>query len=497
MAESETNRRYAEWPLDLTALLGGAVLTLSLSPFDFWPFAFLSPALLYLATKGCSVRRALFRFYLFNVALFGIGVSWIWVSVHEHGNAGLLLATFLVSLLVLVYATLCLPLGYLFSRYCRGGILSAALGFCALWVLQEWIRTWFLTGFPWLYAGYGVMNTPLVSLAPVFGVFGVSLATVVIGVSLVIVAQTRRWVCLLLPGAILLSSLVLGALSFTEVRSQMTVSLIQGNIDQHQKWLPQMRAAIMRHYVAMSSEEWGRDLIVWPEAAITVFREDAAGFLEELDERGKESGSTLVLGIPDRSDNDRFQNTVLSVGTGEGQYIKRRLVPFGEYVPLEGLLRGVIQLFDLPMARNTTGPAGQPALTAGPYSFGTLICYEIVYPALVRSSVPDPDFLLTVSNDTWFGRSIGPDQHLQMARMRAIELGRDLVRATNNGISAVIGADGEVRGAAPQFETAVLRQKIDIRSGQTPYRRFGDLPIILLSLLMVAAGLLISTKHGQ
>lgn len=483
MAESEAPQRVPPLVYDLLVLVGGAVFTLALSPFDYWPLAFLSPALLFLATRECSTRRATLRFYLFNIAFFGTGVSWIWVSVHVHGNAGVLLATFLVGLLVVSYSLLCLPLAWVYSRFFRRDIFSMVLGFCCLWVVQEWLRVWVLTGFPWLYLGYGVMNTPLVSLAPIVGIFGVSLAVVIVATTLTL-ALLHRNVWLVAPSLTVIAlSGVAANMSFTEKRGELNVSLIQGNIDQHQKWRRAMRGPIMRHFVAMSSDEWGQDLIVWPEAAITTFKDDAMDFLEELDAQAKSSDTAVFLGIPDRSENGRFQNTVIALGTGEGQYIKRRLVPFGEYVPLENVLRGLIDLFDLPMARNETGPRGQPPLSLLGYQVATLICYEIVYPSLVRSSASDPDFLLTVSNDTWFGRSIGPHQHLQMARMRAIELGRDLVRGTNNGVTAVVDAQGIVKGALPQFEAAILRQTVDIRTGRTPYAAVGDLPVLSLCAL--------------
>ncbi|MBT6584715.1 MAG: apolipoprotein N-acyltransferase, partial [Gammaproteobacteria bacterium] len=451
--------------LDVIALLGGALFSLSLSPLGFWPLAFASPVALYAVTQEGSARRTIVRFYLYNVGLFGVGVSWIFVSINEYGNASVLLSGILVLLFVLTYSLTCVPQAVLYARYFRGRGMFGAASFSGLWVLQEWFRSWFLTGFPWLFVGYGAMGTPLENIAPIAGVFGVSLVTVFVGTSLYVAVAHRSWQ-LLIPGvAVFLVSLSASHLSFTKHERTVSVSLIQGNIDQHVKWQPQNRRLIFDRYKNASETEWGRDLVVWPEAAITLFREQAVDVLKDLDRRAAMSGSALVLGIPDRHESGGFQNTVIVLGEGEGQYVKRRLVPFGEYVPLEDYLRGLIGIFNLPMSHNMTGPAKQQPLIAGGNRLSLSICYEVVYPDLVRSSVESPDLLMTVSNDTWFGSSVGPWQHFQMARMRALENGRAMIRATNNGVTALVDYRGVVQARLPQFQAGVLRGEVEVRSG--------------------------------
>ena len=471
--------------LDVIALLGGALFSLSLSPIGFWPLAFASPVALYAVTQEGSVRRTILRFYLYNVGLFGVGVSWIFVSINEYGNASVPLSGFLVLLLVLAYSLTCVPQAVLYGRYFKGCGMFGAASFSGLWVLQEWFRTWFLTGFPWLFVGYGAMGTPLENIAPIAGVFGVSLVAVFIGTSLYVAVAHRSWQ-LLIPGlAVFLVSLSASHLSFTRHERTVSVSLIQGNIDQHVKWQPQNRRLIFDLYKNASETEWGRDLVVWPEAAITLFREQAVDALVDLDRRAAMSGSALVLGIPDRHESGGFQNTVIVLGEGEGQYVKRRLVPFGEYVPLEDYLRGLITLFNLPMSHNVTGPAKQPALIAAGNRLSLSICYEVVYPDLVRSSVESPDLLMTVSNDTWFGSSFGPWQHFQMARMRALENGRAMIRATNNGVTALVDYRGVVQARLPQFQAGVLRGEVEVRSGSTPFSQFGSYPVLCFCLLLI------------
>ena len=476
--------------LDLLAVLAGVCIPLSLSPFDFWFLALLAPALLFAITATCSRRRVLLRFYLFNVGMFGAGVSWIYVSIYTYGGASILLAALLVFLLVLSYSLLGLPLAWFYSRYLRNDLFMSALAFCGLWIMQEWIRSWLLTGFPWLYLGYGLMETPLVNIASITGVYGLSMVACVVGTMLYVAAKSKKPLLLVLPAFTVLLAIGSGLLVFTKVEKEISVSLIQGNIDQHVKWLASSRRPILNHYLLASESEWGRDLIIWPEASLTYSHEQAGSILDELDRTASSRGSTVVLGIPDRDEEGGFQNTVIALGEGSGQYVKRRLVPFGEYMPLDFLLRGVIQIFDLPMSRNRPGPWQQPALEADGLKLSTSICYEVIYPELVRQTVEAPDLLVTVSNDTWFGDSIGPWQHMQMARMRAIENGRSLARATNNGLTALINSKGEMTRTLPRFKQGILRGDLEIRSGLTPYKRFGSYPVLLLSFLLIGAAFL-------
>lgn len=443
-----------------------------------------------------SVRKASLsvgtrRFYLFAVGMYAAGNWWIYVSVNIYGGAAPVLAGFLVALLVLSYALHSAVHGYVYMKYFHGRPLASLIAFPALWVLQEWVRTWFLTGFPWLYAGYGHLETPLSGFAPVLGVLGVSLL-VLVSVSLIYGLLTKS--VKRIPGLTMLMVLWAGGLMLKQIEfvspsaESLKVSVLQGNVDQGSKWLRKSVVPILDLYTNMTTEELGRDLIVWPEAAITLFRENAGSYLNRMGELAKTHGSTIILGIPARDPDTRdsgigrYYNTAISIGEGEGTYYKRRLVPFGEYVPLEAMLRGLIRAFDLPMSRNQPGPENQQPLTAGPYRISMSICYEIIYPNLVRTSVENPDLLVTISNDTWFGDSIGPKQHMQMARMRAIELGRYLVRGTNNGISALVNPQGEVVATIPQAVKGILRGEVKIMEGRTPYSRLGDWPVLLFCI---------------
>jgi apolipoprotein N-acyltransferase len=489
--------RLSMWLKGTLALAAGTGFSFGLAPFDWWPSLIGSILLLHWLLRGVSVRHGLVIFYAYGVGFYGVGVSWVYVSIHEFGGASILLAGLLVLLFVLAMALFFLAQGYIYLKFFRQSIWGITLGFSAIWVLREWLLTWFLTGFPWLFAGYGLLDTWLAGYAPMLGVLGVSymalLQTSLLACALGRLLSLREISPPVLVTVTLVPVIWLGGWFLEQTRfveptgTTLTVSAIQGNVDQHSKWTRAMMAPILRTYTGLSETEWGRDLIVWPEAAVTVFRSSADSFLAPLDARGRATGTALILGIPDRDPQGYFLNSAIALGRGEGSYIKRRLVPFGEYVPLESQLRGLIQLFDLPMSHNISGPQNQAAMQVGDVSISLSICYEVIYPDLVRKTTPDPDVFITISNDSWFGASIGPWQHLQMARMRALENGRYLIRATNNGVTAVIDERGQLVAQLPQFVPGVLRADVGLMFGSTPFARYGHAGILVLLLASLIA----------
>jgi len=488
---------------DVTVLIAGCLFPLGFSPFDLWPLGICALAVLVatVAPPGVSTRRGSWRFYLFAVGMYGVGTSWIYVSIHEHGGASQLLAGTLVALFVLGFSALSWVHGWLFMRFVKPLVFGMVLGFPLAWLLREWTFTWFLTGFPWLLAGYAHLDTALAGYVPVIGVLGLGCLIALQASLLAVLAARWRpghgFVIGVIAG-IWVAGLALSQAAFVRPAGEpLTAAAVQGNVDQRTKWNRDMVGPIIDTYLGLTNGAWDTNLIVWPEAAITLFRDDARSLLDVLGRRAASAGSTLVLGIPDRSESGQFWNTAIAVGEGEGRYIKRRLVPFGEYVPLEGLLRGTIDFFDLPMSRNEAGPWKQPPLRMQGLDVTVSICYEIVYPDLVRSPMPGggpPDLLVTISNDTWFGDSIGPSQHLQMARARALENGRYLIRATNNGITAFVDANGVITARLPRFEPGILHGEVRRMTGRTPWSMLGSLPLVILAAGCLA-GLAIRTRH--
>lgn len=492
----------------LAALACGALLPLTLAPFDWWPLGLVSiGGWFWLLNRGAAPPWALG--FAYGLGKFGVGVSWVYVSIHTYGNASPPLAALLVlifvaglSLFTLAHARL-----YAWLRIVRpherpssAATLGNAWLFAASWVAFEWVLTWFLTGFPWLYPGYGHLQTPLANLLPIGGVSLAGLGIVLTATFLCTALFDRHRPAVRAAAAAIavapwLAGLALSGAQWVEPADMRSAALVQGNVDQAVKWDRENRVPIINRYLDLTEPHWGRDLILWPEAAITLFEHEAAPWLQRWEQRGQASGTSLVLGIPRvkaLADGDyRFQNAAIAVGQGEGRYVKRRLAPFGDYVPFEGALRGLIEFFDLPMSRAAPGPWHQPPLTLGEDRAAMGICYEIAYANLTRTTAAEAGLILTITNDTWFGRSIGPLQHLQIAQARALENGRWLLRAANNGVTAIVDHRGQVRERLPQFERGVLTGDFQIMAGRTPYSRFGDgwlVAVCLGSLLAFAWG---------
>jgi apolipoprotein N-acyltransferase len=259
----------------------------------------------------------------------------------------------------------------------------------------------------------------------------------------------------------------------------VTVALVQPNVPQEHKWDPQWYKPQLSQLREATEPLLGRDLVIWPESAVPNYYQRAQSFLAPLAERAAQAGTTIITGIPYRPDGGEvYYNSVVALGAGSGIYHKQRLVPFGEYVPLERYLRGLIAFFDLPMSSFSWGPAKQPPLRAGAYRIAPFVCYEIVYGDMVARDAREADLLVTVSNDTWFGSSIGPLQHLQIAQMRGRENGRYVLRATNNGVSAIIDHQGRIVAQTEQFVATTLTGEAEVMLGNTPFGSFGNTPIV-------------------
>ncbi len=482
------------WPGNLLALAGGASTTLALAPFNIWPLALLAIASFYLGLRQLNPRQAFARGGCYGLGLFLAGTSWIYVSIHDYGAASVPLAALLTFGFCAAMALLFALPAWLWARWLRRdqAPLTDALAFAALWLTQEAFRGWFLSGFPWLYAGYSQLHGPLAGLAPVGGIWLISLTLALSTVLLVNLPRLRHErpsliVAIVLLLAPWLAGLQLNGQTWTSPKGKpLKIAAIQGNVEQNLKWKPAQLKAQLALYRDLTLSSQPADLIVWPETAVPVLKEFAEDYLNVMGRVAAERDAALITGIPLQQINEhgekRYYNSITVTGWGKGTYLKQKLVPFGEYVPLQDLLRGLIAFFDLPMSDFARGPSDQPPLLAKGVRIAPFICYEVVYPEFAASLAEQSDLLLTVSNDAWFGSSIGPLQHLQMAQMRALEAGRWMIRATNNGITALIDPQGRISTQIPQFQQAVLYGQVQPMQGLTPYLRWHAWPLIILCL---------------
>lgn len=475
----------------LIALVAGAIGPLAFSPNYMWMLGFISVMGLYIALKYATPRQGAFTGWFFGLGFFGVGTSWVYVSIYTYGNATIFLAGLLTGLFVAGLALLFALQCWLTQRFFNRSFYL--FSFSALWVLGEWFRGWFLTGFPWLYLGYPHVDSTFSGLAPIFGVLGISLIVAISGsafgeMTLIWNRHSERKAYAVahsyLPSTLFFLWIIAnlsGKITWVEPVEDavIDVGLVQANIDQGQKFDANFIQQNLALYDQLSASMWDADVIVWPETAIPSIYTESAEAVRYFQRQATQTNTTLITGIFGRTDAG-LHNSITSLGIGNGIYHKQKLVPFGEYVPLRFIFSTLLQVFNLPMSSLEKGPGQQDLLTAGSYKVSPFICYEVVYPDFVRRGARGADFLVTISNDTWFGASWGPLQHLEMASMRALENGRYMVRATNNGVSAIISEKGEIIARTEQFQAEVLRGEVRMFTGRTPFSFWGSWPILLL-----------------
>ena len=481
----------------LIAWLAGAVFIFALAPYGFWPVALISPAILYaLLMPDMTGKRAFLIGQAYGTGLWCVGAFWLYTSIHVYGDTPVWLALIMIALMGLGMGLFHGFLALIFNRV----VGKQPLSFAALWVLQEWMKTWLFTGFPWLFVGYAFTEQYwLSSLAPVAGVFAVSFVAILLAASLVELLR-RRGGYMIPTIAMLVVSCALWLINpqWTKPKGtpDLSVSLIQGNIPQDLKWLTEYQVETLKIYATLSSTEWGSDIILWPESSIPMFQDEAVGFINEMVKMAKETDTTWVTGIPYKDEaafnakTDKyppFYNSVIALGAdAEGMYKKQRLVPFGEYIPFEGMLDILPNLAgSQDIMSYSRGSDNQSPLRVRGHNLGAAVCYEVAYPDTTRKNAINTDFLLTISNDAWFGSSAGPLQHLQMVQMRALENGRWFMRATNTGVTAIIDHKGRIVKRAPQFERTVLRGNVQARVGNTPFMRVGNYPVLIIIALLL------------
>ncbi|HTT02517.1 MAG TPA: apolipoprotein N-acyltransferase [Steroidobacteraceae bacterium] len=460
------------------------MLATSFAPLQWWPLALLCPAALIVLWQDATRREAAWRGFWFNTGTFAAGTYWLYISIHGFGGAPLWIAFGLMAGLVGIMGLYGALLGYCVARWLpRRGALRWMLGIPAAWLLVEWWRGWFLSGFAWLSLGYSQSDTWLAGVAPVLGVYGIS-ALLLLGagalVTLVLGSARERAIAVVVLLVPWLAAAPLRKIEWTQaVGAPVSVAIIQGAIPQDQKWLDSNRDTTLRLYRELTLQALGTKLIVWPESAPPDLANNLTDYLSEIYRDASRRGSSLVLGVV-RADGDDYYNSVLALGASVGWYNKRHLVPFAEFFPVPEFVRSWLRLMSLPYSDFTRGARVQSPLRAGGLALATTICYEDAYGSYELPVLAESDALVNVTNDAWFGHSSARYQHFQIARLRAMEAGRFMLRAANDGISAVIGPHGEVRARAVEYRPFVLRATITARRGLPPFARTGNWLIISL-----------------
>lgn len=479
-----------------TSILAGAIAPLALAPSGLWPLALLSVVLFWRClNQNQSVKQATFVGFAYGLGYFGVGVSWVFVSMETHGGTHWLLALVITFLFCAALALYYALFAGVFLRF-KPHHQYPSLLFVGLWISLDLLRGWLFTGFPWLYLGYAGLETFASGYAPILGVHGITLVLLLSSLLVFGVGIKPRLRLVFITG-LWFAGYGLSTINWTQPSQAkpITVTLLQANVKLDQKWLPQTLAPTLNYYFKQSYLHLDSDLIIWPETAIATYWDHIAPAFKAIAAQAKQQNIQIISGTVIRETapaqaqtQANYYNSLIAFGAEDGQYQKQRLVPFGEYVPLESWLRGVIAFFDLPMSSFKLPQQEQGLLTQNIPIAGN-ICYEIAYPQLVAAQAADSEIIVTVSNDTWFEHSLAPWQHLQMAQMRALENGKPVARATNSGVSALIDAAGVITHLAPLYEQASVTGQVVLMAGSTPFNTGLNWPVFLLSIGFILCGL--------
>lgn len=473
----------------IAVFIAGAIMPLAFAPFEY--SLLIIPALMLLFHQWLSFtpKRAFACGYLFGLGMFGVGCSWVFVSMYHFGGLGMIGSGFMTLLFVAILSLYTAGAGWLVAKLRQYATKpwQALLLLAAAWAGYELFRGWFLTGFPWLNSGVSQLHQPLAGYAPLIGVYGISwLLALSAGLILFWCYQRQRgWHFGVLLISVWLVGTMLQKVEWSEPLGEpLVVSAMQGNVSLDIKWEPEQRSENFRLYAGLTEQHWQSDLVLWPETAMTSFLHQLDGHIDDFLATAQENDTAIITGVPVFEREQRaFFNGIVAYDEQQSLYYKRHLVPFGEYIPFEASIGRLLEFMNIPMSSFRSGGDDQATLQVAGIEVGASICYEVAFAEEMIQSLPAANLLVNVSNDAWFDGSLAPFQHLQMAQMRAVESERWMVRATNTGISAIIDQDGVIQQQSPQNEIYVVTGQAQPLEGSTPYVRWGNWPVWLLVTL--------------
>ncbi len=477
----------------LKAFLAGAVAVFGFAPVGLFPLPVLSLAVLFwLWSRAERPAQAAWLGFAFGMGLFCVGISWIYVALHIYGYMHPILAGLATALFAAVNATLPALAGYVQAKFKPASSWRILLIMPAIWTLAEWLRGLLFTGFPWLAMGYSqVPSSPLAGYAPLLGVFGVSLIIAVsAGLVLTLWSGRRAKQVKVAVGVLLvlwLGGALLRGIQWTQPQGEpLKVSLLQGNIAQDEKFAEERLIGTLETYRRLAQSSDAR-LIVMPETALPLLRSNVPDFYQTmLGDHARKNGGDILIGAFEK-ENGNYYNSVYSLGASESQhYRKNHLVPFGEFIPLRSVLGWFVnEVLQIPMGDQASGGANQPPLNVAGQKVAVNICYEDAFGEEIVHALPQATLLVNVTNDAWYGDSFAAIQHNQLSQMRALETGRMVLRATNTGVTSVIGVDGRIQAMLPQHEEGVLTAEVKGYAGSTMYVVWGNGGVLVLVGLML------------
>lgn len=488
----------------LASFILGLIATLSFAPYNLWPLGVLTLSFaLWLVMMQKSALPVFLVIFFYMTGLNAATLSWLNFVMQDFGQMHFVLSWLfelvLASYLALPYALL----AYIIYKFLAKNIIAYLLCFLPIgFVAADFVVGYLFTGFPWTYIGYSAINSPFETYAPLIGVRGINLLMVLCAAAIALTI-TRRYIFLPVAGVIFILGIMFMGTTYTvDSKNSHNFSLVQGNIEQSVKWRPEAVMPTIEKYMNLSEDAFDRrnNVTVWPESAVPVVIESADPFVYTLVERMIFKDSYFITGIQHYNDKKEIFNSIATIDSNTtlenvNLYSKRHLVPFGEFVPYPEIVRKWGKIFNFPMSGFTKGEAIQENIKVKDLELIPAICYEAIFPELIASlDSKDANGILMVSNDSWFGLTRGPLEHLDIARMRSLELQKPMVRVTNSGVTAYIDKMGNVVKSLPQNVAAVLDVEVTGATGVTPYSRFGNTILYILLALCAVFGILIHKK---
>ena len=468
-------------------LLYGILLALSFAPFRIPSFAILSLALFYselLKLPSKSLKKACQIGLWYGIGLFGFGVSWVYVSIHQYGHLHAIISAALTLLFILYLSLFTAGVGLCVNYFSAlFSSLYAIISFSTFWMLAEWARASIFSGFPWLLIAYGQLDSPIHTLFPWIGIYGVGFYTACIaGILACLLKHTQDKLFLTIAIITLLFIPAFIKNPTSTSTKPLSVAIIQANIAMRDKWDENLFWKVVKTYDASIQHLLGTDIIVLPESAIPVPSNYFWDTLQRWNREARNHNTALLLGMPKPSkQHNAYYNAMLSLGKSQGYYLKQHLVPFGEYIPRQ--FRTISHLLHIPDSHMTAGSHVQSLMTIHNYKIATLICYEIAYNELLRQQLPQAQWIVSISDNGWFGHSFAAYQQQQMAQVLSLEANRYQIMANNDGLSSLISSTGEIISELPRFKSQILRSSLIPITNTTPWMYYGDRPIQSILLL--------------
>jgi len=468
----------------IIAVLLGLLFSLGFAPNDLWFISIFSLTCLHYLIQEANKKELFWIGYSFGFGLWSIGISWLYVSIYFYGNLGFIISIFLTVMFIGILSIYS-GVSLLLYHYLRSNSkISILFSLPIAWIVIEFLRSILFTGFPWLISGTMLADTLIDGWTPIIGAQGNTFLLLLLSSFIFLfIKEIKRFKTALLPAIfifiLLVSSFSLKNVEWTEFDGSLKASIIQTNLELEDKWssLGVVKTKSMMERAVNDGDEG--EIIVFPETALIFSQNEIKDWLAYIDHKAEQKSITLITGIIEREGEFKVRNRILGLGLANSHYDKVKLVPFGEFIPFEGITGNLFDILGLQLT-NTLPGEHVKSINAGNIRVSASICYEIAFPELIRKTASESNLIVTISNDTWFGSSYGPVQHLEIAQNRALEHKKTLLRSTNSGISAFISKNGEIIENQGYFEEKLLKKEINLYKGKTFYAKYGNLPLFII-----------------